>query len=142
MTMIQLLATQVATAANLSWFNAAAISQNNSVVTIELDGTMELGHWRNNIAKRIYPNFYSDLQLSAADQFADALIFQGAKLYFNAKRFNEISELTDGKSYFFTFDYVKSRRFNSISCYCVTTTHSAAVFLRQVSLTERMMILS
>ena len=113
MMMVQLLATQVAHADNLSLFNAVAIPQNSNVsadvISIDLGGTMELGHWRNNIAKRIYPNFYADLQLSAADQFADALSFQGAKLYFNADRFNEISELTDGKSYFFTFDYDQKR---------------------------------
>ena len=113
MIIVQLLATQVAHADNLSLFNAVAIPQNSNVsadvISIDLGGTMELGHWRNNIAKRIYPNFYADLQLSAADQFADALSFQGAKLYFNADRFNEISELTDGKSYFFTFDYDQKR---------------------------------
>jgi hypothetical protein len=108
MTLVQLWVTPVTSAAGLSLFNVAAISSNNSV-TIDLDGTMELGHWRNSIADRIYPNFYSNLQSSAADNFADALSLQGAKWYFNAKRFNEISDLTDGKSYFFTFDYDQAR---------------------------------
>jgi long-chain fatty acid transport protein len=106
MTMVQLLAIQVAASASLSLFNDAAVSSN---ISLNKDGTMELGHWRNSIANRIYPNFYSDLQPSSADHFADALSFQGAKLYFNAKRFNQISELTDGKSYFFTFDYDLTR---------------------------------
>lgn len=105
---VQLFVAQAASAVNLSLFNNASISTEQQV-SIELGGVMELGHWRNNIADRIYPNFYSDLQLSTADHLSDALSFQGAKMYFNAKRFNEISELTDGKSYFFTFDYDQSR---------------------------------
>ncbi|TDR22786.1 hypothetical protein C8D91_1279 [Marinicella litoralis] len=73
-----------------------------------LDGKMDLGHWRNDIANRIFPNFYSNLQLNQIDQFADALSFQGAKMYFNADRFHQLKNLTDGKSYFFTFDYDQS----------------------------------
>ena len=98
---------QTSRAADLSWFNVAAVMEQNQTHS-RLNTTMELGHWRNSIADRIYPNFYSNLQLSQADQFANALSLQGAKLYFNAKRFNEISQLTDGKSYFFTFDYDQS----------------------------------
>ncbi len=104
---LQLSAVNAASMADLSLFNVAAVSGQNQSVS-RLDGTMELGHWRNNIADRIYPNFYSNLQPSQAGQIADALSLQGAKLYFNAKRFNEISQLTDGKSYFFTFDYDQS----------------------------------
>ncbi len=107
MMVLQLSATFAASAADLSLFNLTAVTGQNQSVS-RLNGTMELGHWRNSIADRIYPNFYSNLQLSQADQFADALSLQGAKLYFNAKRFNEISQLTDGKSYFFTFDYDQS----------------------------------
>jgi len=73
-----------------------------------LDGKMDLGHWRNDIAKRILPNFYSNLQLSQIDQFADVLSFQGAKYYFNAARFNQLTNLIDDKAYFFTFDYDQS----------------------------------
>lgn len=98
---------QAQSASDLSWFGLAAISAQHTPSS-RLDGTMELGHWRNSIAERIYPNFYSNLQLSQADHFADAMSLQGAKLYFNVDRFNEISELTSGKSYFFTFDYDQS----------------------------------
>lgn len=108
MTLVQMLATQASAAANMSSFNDDVIKSSNDM-NLEVGGTMELGHWRDSIAKRIYPNFYSDLQLSAADHFADALSFQSAKLYFNATRFNQISELTEGKSYFFTFDYDQKR---------------------------------
>ncbi|WP_223787511.1 hypothetical protein [Marinicella meishanensis] len=94
-------------ASDLSLFGVAAISAQHTPAS-RLNSTMELGHWRNSIAERIYPNFYSNLQLSQADHFADAMSLQGAKLYFNAKRFNEISQLTSGKSYFFTFDYDQS----------------------------------
>lgn len=73
-----------------------------------LEGKMDLGHWRNDIANRILPNFYSNLQLNQIDQLAGALSFQGAKYYFNAERFNQLTNLTDGKSYFFTFDYDQS----------------------------------
>ncbi len=73
-----------------------------------LEGKMDLGHWRNDIANRIFPNFYLNLQLNQIDQFADALSFQGAKLYFNADRFNQLANLTDGRDYFFTFNYDQS----------------------------------
>ena len=73
-----------------------------------IDGKMDLGHWRNDIAERIYPNFYSNLQLSPVTQIADSLSFQGAKLYFSADRFGQIKQLTEGKAYFFTFDYDQS----------------------------------
>ncbi len=98
----------LASAAGLSVFNVSAIPENAVQPYRHNDGKMDLGHWRNAIANRIYPNFYSNLQLTQVDQFADALSMQGAKLYFNAKRFNEISQLTDGRSYFFTFDYDQS----------------------------------
>ncbi len=107
-TLAQLLLANNATANGLLLFNSASIVHSDNM-TIDLDGTMELGHWRNSIANRIYPNFYSDLQLSGADRFADALSLQGAKLYFNTERFNAISDLIDGKSYFFTFDYDQTR---------------------------------
>jgi len=74
-----------------------------------IDGKMNLGHWRNAIAERIYPNFYTNLQLSQLDQFADLLSFQGAKLYFNGINASGLKELRDGKNYFFTFDYDQSR---------------------------------
>ncbi len=80
-----------------------------SMATMNVNGVMDLGHWRADIAQRIYPNFYSDLQPSSIDRFADALSLQGAKLYFNANRFNEISELIDGNAYFLTFDYNQAR---------------------------------
>ena len=64
MTMVQLLAIQVAASASLSLFNDAAVSSN---ISLNKDGTMELGHWRNSIANRIYPNFYSDLQVSPTE---------------------------------------------------------------------------
>ncbi len=73
-----------------------------------LGGKMDLGHWRDDIANRIFPNFYSNLHYNQIDQFADALSFQGAKMYFNADRFHHLNNLTDGKSYFFTFDYDQS----------------------------------
>ncbi len=82
---------------------------NYALAPIRVDGVMELGHWRDNIAQRIYPNFYSDLQSSSIDRFADALSLQGAKLYFSANRFNEISDLIDGDAYFLTFDYNQAR---------------------------------
>jgi len=105
---VKLLTIQAAVAGNFSLFNTAVVSHSNDL-TIDVDGTMELGHWRNSIASRIYPNFYSNLQSSNANRFADALSIQGAKLYFNATRFNEISELIEGNSYFFTFDYDQAR---------------------------------
>ncbi len=106
--LLQCMVTSVATAAGLSTFNLSAMLDAQGHQVGQNDGRMDLGHWRNAIANRIYPNFYSNLQLTQADQFAEALSLQGAKLYFNAKRFNEISQLTDGKSYFFTFDYDQS----------------------------------
>lgn len=99
--------------ANASWFNFSALPNGTQIDLdssgyTQLHSKMDLGHWRDSIAKRILPNFYSDLQLTQPSRFADSLSLQGAKLYFNAKRFNEISQLTDGKSYFFTFDYDQS----------------------------------
>ena len=73
-----------------------------------IDGKMDLGHWRNAIANRIYPNFYDTLQISQLDQFANQLSFQGAKMYFNTDSNTRLQDLKDGKSYFFTFDYDQS----------------------------------
>ncbi len=73
-----------------------------------IDSKMDLGHWRNDIAERIFPNFYANLHLSQLDQFADNLSFQGAKLYFNVDRYNQLSQLIDDSAYFFTFDYDQS----------------------------------
>ncbi len=110
----QLTANSGAAAAESYGFNFAPLGDTSfsTSMTYDVGGDnshMDLGHWRNNIADRIYPNFYADLQATQADQFADAMSLQGAKVYFNAKRFNEISNLTDGKTYFFTFDYDQSR---------------------------------
>ena len=110
----QLTATSGALAADSFGFNFSPLGDTSYSTSITYDvgdsnSHMELGHWRNNIADRIYPNFYADWQATQADQFADAMSLQGAKVYFNAKRFNEISNLTDGKTYFFTFDYDQSR---------------------------------
>ena len=64
---------------------------------------MNLGHWRHSIAERINPNFYAQLNPSHFENVAADLSYQGAKLYFNADRFQQLSKLIDGKSYFFTF---------------------------------------
>lgn len=66
---------------------------------------MNLGHWRHSIAERINPNFYSELKPSHFETVAADLSYQGAKLYFNTDRFQQLNKLIDGKSYFFTFDY-------------------------------------
>ncbi|MCB1582705.1 MAG: hypothetical protein R3E90_15935 [Marinicella sp.] len=73
-----------------------------------IDSKMDLGHWRNDIAERIFPNFYASLQLNQFDQLAEQLSFQGAKLYFNADRYKQLSQLIDESAYFFTFDYDQS----------------------------------
>ncbi len=109
----QLFTTAAVRAADLSWFNLTAASGVDNEVLhysghARVHSKMNLGHWRDNIAQRILPNFYSDLQFSQTNRFANALSLEGAKLYFNTKRFNEISQLTDGKAYFFTFDYDQS----------------------------------
>lgn len=98
---------------NMSWFNVSDYPDGRNIIVdaggyAQLHSKMDLGHWRESIAKRILPNFYSDLHLSQSSRFADSLSLEGAKLYFNAKRFNEINQLTDGKAYFFTFDYDQS----------------------------------
>ncbi len=109
--------TLIATAQVVSVFTVAAAelsslyptaTPSNSASVAMYSGKMDLGHWRNNIADRIYPNFYANLQLSPMDQYAGALSLQGAKMYFNVERLNELSQLTDGKSYFFTFNYDQS----------------------------------
>ncbi|MCX7554962.1 hypothetical protein OS175_13880 [Marinicella sp. S1101] len=110
---LQVLATAPAEAGDLSWFNLAAADSGAAPVSIysgykRIDSKMDLGHWRNSIAQKILPNFYSDLNLNNTNHVAASLSLEGAKMYFNAKRFNEISQLTDGKSYFFTFDYDQS----------------------------------
>ncbi len=70
--------------------------------------TMDLGHWRGDIATRIYPNFYQQLNLSVATGSSQPISYAGAKLYFSQDRLTHLGELMDGKSYFFTFDYEKS----------------------------------
>ncbi|MCW8870296.1 MAG: hypothetical protein OQK49_06285 [Proteobacteria bacterium] len=82
-------------------YAAPAISQ--SSVTI-----MDLGHWRGDIAARIYPNFYRDLNSASAAEYSQAVSFAGAKYYFSQDRLNYLGDLMEGKSYFFTFDYEKS----------------------------------
>lgn len=106
---LSLLMTPVVSSANV-YYSAEYLPQWGTQGT-ELnliDGRMDLGHWRNAIADRIYPNFYDTLQISQLDQFANQLSFQGAKLYFKADRKTRLQDLRDGKSYFFTFDYDQS----------------------------------
>ncbi|MCX7545538.1 hypothetical protein [Marinicella gelatinilytica] len=69
---------------------------------------MDLGHWRGDIAARIYPNFYRQLNISPTAEFPQAVSFAGAKYYFSQERLNHLGDLMDGKNYFFTFDYEKS----------------------------------
>ncbi len=69
------------------------------------ESRMDLGHWRHSIAERINPNFFESLAINPLSQAAEGLSFEGAKLYFNADRFAHFEQLTEGKSYFFTFDY-------------------------------------
>jgi hypothetical protein len=69
---------------------------------------MDLGHWRSDIAARIYPNFYRELNNAPTPEFSQAVSFAGAKYYFSQDRLNYLGDLMDGKSYFFTFDYEKS----------------------------------
>ncbi|KAA3641821.1 MAG: hypothetical protein DWP95_06065 [Proteobacteria bacterium] len=69
---------------------------------------MDLGHWRGDIAARIYPNFYRELNNAPVPEFSQAVSFAGAKYYFSQDRLNYLGDLMDGKSYFFTFDYEKS----------------------------------
>jgi hypothetical protein len=69
---------------------------------------MDLGHWRSDIAARIYPNFYRELNTAPTAEFSQAVSFAGAKYYFSHEQLNYLGDLMDGKSYFFTFDYEKS----------------------------------
>src|SRR5690554_6393529 len=70
--------------------------------------TMDLGHWRGDIASRIYPNCYQQLNLSVATNTSHPISYAGAKLYFTEDRLNHLGDLMDRKSYLFTFDYEKS----------------------------------
>jgi hypothetical protein len=100
---------QTATAADrlLSANGHTAWAENGNDLSL-IDSKMDLGHWRNDIAERIFPNFYSSLQQSQVEHFADSISYQGAKLYINADRFRQLSQLTEGNNYFFTFDYDQS----------------------------------
>lgn len=100
---------QTATAADrlLSAKEYASWNDTSSELSL-IDSKMDLGHWRNDIAERIFPNFYSNLQQNQIEHFADSISYQGAKLYFNADRFRQLSQLTEGNNYFFTFDYDQS----------------------------------
>lgn len=69
---------------------------------------MDLGHWRSDIAARIYPNFYRELNNAAIPDFSQPVSFAGARYYFSTDRLNYLGDLMEGKSYFFTFDYEKS----------------------------------
>lgn len=83
--------------------SAANVSQQNAAWSGQTH--MDLGHWKHSIAERINPNFYTELNALQLEPVAASLSYQGAKLYFNADRFQQLSQLTEGKNYFFTFDY-------------------------------------
>ncbi len=69
---------------------------------------MDLGHWRGDIAARIYPNFYRELNTAPTPEFSQSVSFAGARYYFSQDRLNYLGDLMEGQSYFFTFDYEKS----------------------------------
>ena len=81
----------------------AAPTVSSSAVSI-----MDLGHWRGDIAARIYPNFYRELNTAPTAEFSPAVSYAGAKYYFSKERLNYLGDVMAGKSYFFTFDYEKS----------------------------------
>jgi hypothetical protein len=81
---------------------ASSVSPQSSIAI------MDLGHWRNDIAARIYPNFYRELNTTSTPDFSQAVSFAGAKFYYSQDRLSDLGDLMSGKSYFFTFDYEKS----------------------------------
>ncbi len=83
-------------------------SQATPTVTQSPMSIMDLGHWRSDIAARIYPNFYRELNTAPTPEFSQAVSYAGAKFHFSQEQFNYLGELMDGKSYFFTFDYEKT----------------------------------
>ena len=80
--------------------------QDHQVESRTIDSHMHLGHWKQNIADKIYPRFYD----RTVTQYGDAAALQmmsvrGAKLYYDVPNYLAFDVKLDLANTFFTFEY-------------------------------------